>query len=103
MKQKYSIIKIKGSQFRVKEGDEILVNKITGTPDIDVLLYVDGGEVRIGKPKVSDVLVKVKVLGDEKGKKIDVIKFKAKSRYRRKTGFRPQYTRLLIEKISPKN
>ena len=102
MDKKYTVIKVGGSQYKVSEKEEILVNKISGKPQIDVLLLVEGEKVVVGKPSLKDVVVQCKVLGEEKGKKIDVIKFKAKSRYRRKTGFRPQYTRLLIEKISSK-
>jgi len=102
MDTKYAVIKIQGSQYRVSEKEEILVNKISGKPEMDILLFVEGEKVIVGKPFVKDAVVQCKVLGEEKGKKIDVIKFKAKSRYRRKTGFRPQYTRLLIEKISLK-
>ena len=43
-----------------------------------------------------------KVLNEEKGEKVKVFKFKSKSRYRRHRGFRPQYSRILIEKISSK-
>jgi len=102
MDKKYAVVKISGMQYKIKKGDEILVNRITGTPQVDVLLYVEGEKIKIGKPFLKDVVIKTKNLGDEKGEKIDVIKFKAKSRYRRKIGFRPQYTRLLIEEIALK-
>lgn len=66
----------------------------------EVLLLADSGKVQVGKPVLKDVKVKVKVVTElEKGEKIDVYKFKAKSRYRKHTGFRAQYTRLLVEKI----
>jgi len=100
---KYAIIRMKGQQYKVSEGDEILVDKLTDkNPEAEVLLLVEDGKVKIGKPKVKGAKVKLKVLAEEeKGKKLYVQKFKAKSRYRRKMGFRPLYTRLLIEKISP--
>ena len=100
---KYAVIRLQGHQYRVAEGDEILVNKISDIKKInpEVLLFVDGATVKVGKPTLSDVKVKVKVLTEiEKGKKIDVLKYKAKSRYRKHIGFRPKFTRLLIEKIS---
>ena len=100
---KYAVIKIQGHQHKVSEGEELLVDKISDIKKIDpeVLLFVDGANVKVGKPILSDVRVKVKVLTEvEKGKKIDVLKYKAKSRYRKHIGFRPKFTRLLIEKIS---
>ncbi len=66
----------------------------------DVLLVSQEGKVSVGKPVVKDAKVVIKVLGEEKGEKIDVYKYKSKSRYRRHTGFRSQLTKLLIQKIS---
>jgi large subunit ribosomal protein L21 len=99
---KYAIVKIKGQQHKVSEGDEILVDKLgTDKPDVKVLLVVNEKNVKIGKPEVKGAKVKIKILeAEEKGKKLYVQTFKAKSRYRRKIGFRPIYSRLLIEKIS---
>lgn len=98
---KYSVIKYQGHQYKVVEGQELLIDKLLDKSEPEVLLFVDKGKTKIGKPVLKDVKVKVKVLSElEKGEKIDIYKFKAKSRYRRHTGFRPQYTKLLIEKIS---
>ena len=99
---KYAVIRIKGNQYKVSEGKEILVDRIGGTKvEPEVLLLVTDGKVAVGRPKVSSAKVKLKVMNaEEKGKKMTVLKYKAKSRYRRKRGFRPVYTRLLVEKIS---
>lgn len=99
---KYAIIKIKGTQYKVSEGDEILVDSLGGSkPEAAVLLVSDSDKVEIGKPQVKGVKIKLKVIKEEeKGKKIYVIKYKAKSRYRRKYGFRPVFSKLLVEKIS---
>lgn len=103
MAMKYAVIRLGGKQYKVSVGEELVVDKILDLKHIEPepLLVVDGDKVQIGKPILSDVKVKVKVLaGEEKGKKIEIFKFKAKSRYRRHTGFRPKYTRLLIESIN---
>ena len=99
---KYAVIKIKGTQYKVSEGDEILVDKLGSEKiETEVLLVVNGDKVKVGKPQVVDAKIKLKVLEKEiKGKKLTVQKFKAKSRYRRKYGFRPQYSKLLVEKIT---
>lgn len=98
---KYAVLRIKGHQYKVSEGEEILVDKLEGKPEAEVLLFVDESKVKVGKPVVKDVKVTLKVLKEmEKGEKIEVVKYKSKSRYRRHTGFRPQYTRLLVQKIS---
>ncbi len=99
---KYAVIRIKNQQYKVSEGDELLVDKLgTDKPEVEVLLVSDGKKAKIGKPDVKDVKVKIKVLKEEeKGKKLHVQTFKAKSRYRRKIGFRPLHSRILIEKIT---
>jgi large subunit ribosomal protein L21 len=98
---KYAVVKIKGHQYRVFEGDEILVDKV-GSDEVEpeVLLVADGDKVAVGKPLVKGAKVKAKVLQEEKGEKIRVSKYRAKSRYRKVRGFRSSLTRLLIEKIS---
>lgn len=99
---KYAVIRITGKQYKVEEGKEILVDKIVDPKKIisETLLVVDGDKVSVGKPTLKNE-VKFKVVTElEKGEKVEIYKFKAKSRYKRHTGFRAQYTRLLIEKIS---
>jgi large subunit ribosomal protein L21 len=69
--------------------------------EAEVLLISDEGKVKVGKPTVKDAKVALKIVTEEvKGEKLYIRKFKAKSRYRRKTGFRPKYTKLLVQKIS---
>lgn len=99
---KYAVVRIQGKQYLVKEGEEILVGKLgEKKAEAEVLLAVNekAEEVKIGTPVVDETKVKMKILGDEKGKKIYVQKYKAKSRYRKKIGFRPKFSRVLVEKI----
>ena len=99
---KYAVVRITGKQYKVVEGKEILVDKLVDPKkfETEVLLLVEDDKVKVGKPVLKDVKISLKVVTDlEKGEKIEIYKFKAKSRYKRHTGFRPQYTRLLVEKI----
>ena len=100
---KFAVIRIGGKQYRVAEGQELLVDKLNDTKKVEpeVLLFVDGDKVEVGTPVLSKAKIKIKVLTElEKGEKIDIFKYKANSRERRHVGFRAQYTRLLIEKIT---
>ena len=99
---KYAVISLNGRQYKVSEGEELLVDLISDSkPEAETLLLVDGDKVSVGKPTLKDTKIKFKVVSAmEKGEKVEIVKYKAKSRYRRKMGFRPQLTRLLIEKIS---
>lgn len=101
---KYAIIKSGGKQYKVCENEELLVDKL-GVQEgkiitfPEVLMVRDEDAVIIGQATVDGYKVTAKVLGEVKGKKIRVSKFKAKVRYDKTTGFRPQYTKVLIEKI----
>jgi len=100
---KFAVIKIGGQQFKVSEGQEILVGKLSDLKKIEpeVLLVSEDDKASIGKPTIKGAKVSLKVVKDlEMGEKIEVYHFKAKSRYKKHTGFRPQYTRLSVEKIS---
>lgn len=100
---KYVVIRLAGKQYKVSEGMEFLVDKLLDTKKVEpeVLLFAEGKDVRVGKPTLTDLKIKLKVITElEKGEKLEIYKFKAKSRYRKHTGFRPQYTRLLVEKIA---
>jgi len=99
-----AVVKIGKSQFLVSPGQELLVDRLsqtTGSVSFDqVLLLVDGQTTHIGQPYLADVVVKAKILGEEKGAKVRSATYTAKSRHRRVSGFRPKYTRLQIEAIT---
>lgn len=98
---KYAVIKLQGHQYKVSEKDEFLVDKLNQKPEPEVLLLVDEDKVLVGKPTLKDIKITFKIVAEkELGEKLDIYKFKAKSRYRKHTGFRPQYSRLLVEKIA---
>lgn len=100
---KYVIFSDRGKQYKAQEGQELFLDRVEKTDgDIeinDVLLYVDGEDIKVGQPKVDGLKVICKVEGEEKGEKLHIVTYKAKSRYRRKKGFRPIYTRVKVEKI----
>lgn len=100
----FAVIKTGGKQYKVTEGQELLVEKIIGKDKAifeEVLLVSKAGDLKLGTPLVSGAKVEAKVLSEEeKGKKVVIFKMKAKKRYRRKTGHRQKYTKVLIEKIS---
>lgn len=100
----YAIIETGGKQYRVQEGDVIFVEKLDlskdATAQFDVLLLGKEDGVTVGKPVVSGAKVSAKVLGQVKGEKIIVFKYKSKKNYRRKQGHRQPYTKLEITGIT---
>ena len=99
----YAIIATGGKQYRVSEGDVIYIEKIDADVDstvsFDVLLVGNDGDVKIGTPIVEGVKVEGKVVGQVRGEKIVVFKYKSKKNYRRKQGHRQPYTKVEITKI----
>ena len=101
----YAIIRTGGKQYRVKPGDTIRVESLAGdTGDTieltDVLMVSRDGDVTLGSPTVPGAKVVTEIEGSGKGKKIQVFKYKAKTRYRRMQGHRQRYTELNVTDIS---
>src|SRR6202012_3998735 len=98
----YAIIKTGGKQYRVQEGEWLLVEKLPvddgAKIKLDPLLYVDGDNVVDGDD-LSKVTVEATVLGHERGPKLRVVKFKPKRGYRRRNGHRQELTRIEINNI----
>jgi large subunit ribosomal protein L21 len=95
----YAIISLGGKQYRVQEGDRLLVDRLpnaegkTFHPDV---LFTGGG----GKPNLSPrVQVTAKVVGSSLGEKIRIGKYKKRTGYRRHTGFRAKLTEIEIQSI----
>lgn len=104
---KYAVIKLQGKQYRVEEGQKLVVSRMAegegkSVPVGDILLYVDGDTVELGKPLVPSAKVKLKVLSHGKGDKVRVATFKAKSRERKVRGHRDAETTVEIQSISLK-
>lgn len=91
-----AIVKIGSSQYLVSEGQELLVDR----PEVDmVMAVISDKETVIGTPEVAGAKVALKNLGEVKGQKVRVAKYKAKSRYRKTIGFRPRYVKVLVQSI----
>jgi large subunit ribosomal protein L21 len=100
----YAIIRTGGRQYRVAAGDTIEVERLDAEAGSsielsDVLLVGGDDDVRVGAPLVDGALVRATVLGDVKGPKLTIFKYRPKNRYRVKTGHRQRYTRMKIDAI----
>ena len=101
---KYAVVKTGGKQYKISEGDILEIERLSAddkekiTLD-DVLLYTADGAVRVGTPTVTGITIRASILGQTKGKKIRVAKFKAKARYRRVAGHRQSLTKIKIDSI----
>ena len=100
-----AIIVTGGKQYTVAEGDVIFVEKLNAeeaaTVNFEqVLAVLDGENTKIGTPVVEGAAVEAKVIKNGKGKKIDIIRYKAKKGEKRKMGHRQPYTKVEITKIA---
>jgi large subunit ribosomal protein L21 len=100
----YAILETGGRQYKVRPGDSLDVEKLPAEPgdtiELDrVLMLADGANVSIGAPVVEGAKIVAEVVDQHRGPKIIVFKYKAKVRYRRKTGHRQSLTKLRIMEI----
>ena len=96
----YAIISIGGKQYRVREGERLLVDRLDaedGKTFAPAVLLVGGD----GEPQLSpkDVAVTARVVGQQRGPKIRIGKYRQRTGFRRHTGFRAALTQIEIESI----
>lgn len=100
----FSIIKASGRQFKVSVGDVVRFEKMEGKEGDkvvfdEVLLTSKKGKSKVGKPTVKGAEVEGKIMEHGRDKKVEILKFKAKSRYRRTMGHKQPHTKVKIIKI----
>lgn len=100
----YAIIETGGKQYRVQEGDVLLLDRLpreeNETVVFDRVLAVkQGEEFRVGTPTLEGARVTGRVLGHGRSRKIIIFKYRPKVNYRRKRGHRQPFTRVKIERI----
>ncbi len=101
----YAVIEDGSHQYRVEEGQTFELQRRDlddnqSTIEFDrVLMIGNGAESTVGRPYVERAKVVANVVGEIKGEKIHVIKFKRRKGYRRKTGHRQRYLRVTVDKI----
>ena len=100
-----AVIVTGGKQYTVAEGDVLFIEKLnaeeTATVKFEqVLAVLDGENSKVGAPTVEGAVVEAKVVKIGKGKKIHVLKYKAKKGEKKKIGHRQPYTKVEITKIA---
>ena len=101
----YAIIEEGGKQFKVTSGDTILIDREAkeGEKSIKldrVLLVAGEGTPKIGLPTVANATVSADVVGETKGEKIDIQKYRRRKGYHKKIGHRQRYLRVKITGIN---
>ena len=99
---KLAVIKTGGKQYKVKLGQNLKIEKIDAEVGavlkFSTLLVAEEENIQIGQPDLGEI-VEGKILEQGRGKKISVVKFKNKTRYKRNVGHRQPFTKVEIVKI----
>ncbi len=100
-----AIIVTGGKQYTVAEGDVIFVEKLNAEEEStvkfdQVLAVLDGENTKVGTPVVEGAAVEAKVVKNGKGKKLTILRYKAKKNEKKKIGHRQPYTKVEITKIA---
>ncbi|MGH7913008.1 MAG: 50S ribosomal protein L21 [Candidatus Dormibacteraceae bacterium] len=95
-----------GKQYRVAEGDRLLVDRVAAEPGAElvldrVLLVSDGDDHKVTAEALSGIGVGARVVGHQRGKKIEVLRYKSKKRVRVHRGARADLSELEILSIGP--
>ena len=101
----YAVIVTGGKQYRVSQGDKLRVEKLDvaegDSVDLDqVLMVVDGDDVKIGTPVLDSGKVTAEVKAHGRGDKVEIIKFRRRKHHMKRQGHRQAYTELEITGIS---
>ncbi len=99
----YAIVKTGGKQYKVAVGDVVEVEKVVGGPGdtvpLPALLVVDGTDVTSDAAALAGVTVSGEVVAHTKGPKIDILKYKNKTGYKRRLGHRQKHTQVRVTAI----
>jgi large subunit ribosomal protein L21 len=99
----YAVIKTGGKQYRVIEGQTLLVERLPGDEgaklDLETLLVAGSGKAVLDAAGLKKASVQAEIVGHERGPKLRVFKFKPKRGYKRRTGHRQNLTRIRVTGI----
>ena len=99
----YAIVKTGGKQYKVAVGDVVEVEKVTGQPGdtvaLPALLVVDGADVTSGADALAAVTVSGEVVAHTKGPKLNILRYKNKTGYKRRLGHRQKHTQVRVTAI----
>ena len=100
-----AVIVTVGKQYTVSEGDVLFIEKLNAEAEStvkfdQVLAVLDGENSKVGTPVVEGASVEAKVVKNGKGKKITILRYKAKKNEKKKIGHRQPYTKVEITKIA---
>lgn len=101
----YAIVETGGKQYKIAEGDIFTIEKLKDHKAGDsvvfdkILVLDDGKTTTVGTPYIEGATITVDLIEEGKGKKIDIMKYKAKSRYKRRLGHRQPFAKISVKSL----
>jgi len=102
----FAVIETGGKQYKISAGEKLTIEKLSeGLKQGDkvvfdkVLLTDDGSKTVVGTPYIKDAKIEATFEETGKGKKVTVLRFKSKSRYKKVKGHRQPYSKVIISKV----
>lgn len=100
----YAVIKTGGKQYRVKEGQKLVVEKLDHEEGHEfslgpVLMFSNGDELKVGTPTLTGIHVAAQVIKHGRGKKINILKFRRRKHHMKRMGHRQSFTEIKITRI----
>lgn len=101
----FAVIKAQGKQYKVAQGDELTIDRLTGDKGAkialgEVLMLVNGGTTTLGTPLVGGAKVEAEIVEHSRGDKIKVFKKRRRKNYHRTRGHRQELTTVKITAIT---
>jgi large subunit ribosomal protein L21 len=102
----YAIVETGGKQYKIAEGDIFTIEKLKDHKAGDsvvfdkILVLDDGKTTTVGTPYIEGATITVDLIEEGKGKKIDIMKYKAKSRYKRRLGHRQPFAKISVKSLT---
>ncbi len=100
----YAIIKNGGKQYKVSEGDYLVLDKMDAQPkdkiEVTEVLAVSNGELKVGNPFVDGAKVELEVVTSGRAKKVIIYKKRRRKDSKLKRGFRRSFTKVKVTKIA---
>lgn len=99
----YAVIKTGGKQYRVSEGQLLVVEKLEAEAKVvfdQVLLVASEGAVKVGKPLVEGATVEAEVVSQFRGEKVRILKLRRRKHHKKQAGHRQYLTEVKITRIA---
>ena len=102
---KSAVIETGGKQYLIQSGQTLKVEKLENAKEgrvvffDKILLLIEGEEIKLGKPYLEGVKISAEVKKEGRAEKVTVLRYKRKTRMRRKMGHRQPFTEVIIQEI----